>query len=194
MTDAAHRLLWTVVALLLVVLGTTALGASLGSLPGSDPGAALLGAGLLDAWRVAAPWSTLAAAVAGVLTALTGQRLLDRELRRPRQALHGMLSHPGRHPGRTRLATDVLVDALERDLTGDPGVRRARVVLTGTPVRPDVWIRMDLAADARADAVREHVDAAVRRFATTAGCTPAHLDVTARIEPGRPGPGLPRRA
>ncbi|MEU7918489.1 hypothetical protein [Micromonospora zamorensis] len=194
MTDAAHRLLWTVVALLLVVLGTTALGASLGSLPGSDPGAALLGAGLLDAWRVAAPWSTVAAAVAGVLTALTGQRLLGRELRRPRQALRGMLSHPGRHPGRTRLATDVLVDALERDLTGDPGVRRARVALTGSPGRPDVWIRVDLTADARADAVREHVDAAVRRFATTAGCTPAHLDVTARIEPGRPGPGLPRRA
>ncbi|MET7709718.1 hypothetical protein [Micromonospora sp. NPDC005413] len=186
MTDAAHRLLWTIVALLLVAAGTTALVVSFGALPGDDPGAALLGAGMLDAWRLATPWSTLAAAVTGVLIALAGQRLLDRELRRPGRALRGTLSHSGSHPGRTRLETEVLVHALERDLTGDPGVRRARVVLTGAPPRPDVWIRVDLAADARADGVREHVDAAVRRFATTAGCTPAHLDVTARIEPGRP--------
>ncbi|MDG4781550.1 hypothetical protein O7614_18005 [Micromonospora sp. WMMD961] len=187
MTDAAHRLLWTVVALVLVALGTTAMWVSVGALPGDDPDATLLDAGLLDAWRTAAPWSTLAAAVTGVVAALAGQRLLAGELRRPRQALRGVLSHPGHRPGRTRLATDVLVGALERDLTTvESGVRRARVVLTGTPQRPDVWIRVDLAADAPADDVREHVDAAVRRFATTAGCVPAHLDVTARIEPGPP--------
>ncbi|PWR04981.1 hypothetical protein DKT68_29395 [Micromonospora acroterricola] len=186
MSDAAHRLLWTIVALLLVVGGVAALVVSFGLPSGADPGAPLLGAGLLDAWRLAAPWSTLAAAVAGVLVALAGQRLLARELRRPDQELRGTLSRPGRRPGRTRLATDVLAHALERDLTGNPGVRRARVVLTGAPPRPDVWIRVDLTADARTAGVREHVHAAVRRFATTAGCQPAHLDVTARIEPGRP--------
>ncbi|MGW2623759.1 hypothetical protein [Micromonospora taraxaci] len=183
MTDAAHRLLWTIIALVLVAFGATAMWVSVRALPADDPDAALLGAGLLDAWRQAAPWSTLAAAVTGVVAALAGQRLLAGELRRPRQALRGVLSHPGR----TRLATDVLVGALERDLTtGDRGVRRARVVLTGAPQRPDVWIRVELAADARAEGVRAHVDAAVRRFATTAGCAPAHLDVTARIEPGPP--------
>ncbi|MBM0235387.1 hypothetical protein JNW91_28545, partial [Micromonospora sp. STR1_7] len=76
--------------------------------------------------------------------------------------------------------------ALERDLTGDPAGTRARVVLTGAPPHPDVWIRVDLTADAGAAGVREHVHAAVRRFAATAGCQPAHLDVTARIETGRP--------
>ncbi|MGW5580497.1 hypothetical protein [Micromonospora chokoriensis] len=187
MTDAAHRLLWTIVALVLVTFGTTAMWISVIAPPADEADAALLGAGLLDAWRLAAPWSTLAAAVTGVVAALAGQRLLAGELRRPRQALRGVLSHTGHRPGRTRLATDVLVGALERDLTtGDRGVRRARVVLTGAPQRPDVWIRVDLAADARADGVRAHVDAAVRRFATTAGCAPAHLDVTARIEPGPP--------
>ncbi|MEO3775077.1 hypothetical protein [Micromonospora sp. B9E7] len=189
MTDAAHRLLWTIVALLLVTFGATALWVSVSTLPADDPDATLLGAGLLDAWRLAAPWSTLAAVVTGVVAALAGQRLLAGELRRPRQAIRGMLSHPGHRPGRTRLATELLVGALERDLTtGDSGVRRARVLLTGAPQRPDVWILVDLAADAPADDVREHVDAAVRRFATTAGCTPAHLDVTARFEPGAPDP------
>ncbi|MBQ0901189.1 hypothetical protein [Micromonospora sp. U21] len=186
MTDAAHRLLWTIVALLLVAGGTVTLAASFGVLPGGDPGAALLSAGFLTRWRLATPWTTLAAAVAGALLALTGHRLLGWELRPPRSAVRGTLSHPGRRPGRTRLRADVLVHALERDLTGGPGVRRAQVVLTGAPPRPDVWIRVDLTADARAAGVRDHVRAAVRRFAATAGCQPAHLDVTARIEPGRP--------
>ncbi|WP_406080001.1 hypothetical protein [Micromonospora sp. NBC_00858] len=186
MTDAAHRLLWTIIALLLVASGAAALAVSFGVLPGGDPGAVLLGAGLLDRWRLAAPWSTLAAAVAGVLVALSGQRLLDRELRRPGRALRGTLSHAGHRPGRTRLAAEVLAHALERDLTGNPGVRRAQVMLTGAPPRPDVWIRVDMTSDAGAAGVREHIHAAVRRFATTADCQPAHLDVTARIEPGRP--------
>ncbi|WFE99437.1 hypothetical protein [Micromonospora sp. WMMD964] len=186
MTDAAHRLLWTIVALVLVAFGTTALWVSVRMLPADDPDATLLGPAL-DAWRTAAPWSTLAAAVTGVVAALAGQRLLAGELRRPRRALRGVLSRPGHRPGRTRLATEVLVGALERDLTtGGCGVRHARVVLTGVPQRPDVWIRVEVAAGTPTDGVREHVDAAVRRFATTAGCAPAHLDVTARIEPGPP--------
>ncbi|RAO41503.1 hypothetical protein GAR06_05598 [Micromonospora saelicesensis] len=186
MTNAGHRLLWTIIALLLVAGGAAALTASLGTLPGADPAAVLLSAELVDRWRAAAPWNTLAAAVAGALFALAGQRLLTRELRGPDGTLRGTLSHPGRRPGRTRLATDVLADALARDLTGNPGVRRARVVLTGAPPHPDVWIRVDLTADAPTARVREHVRAAVRRFAATTDCQPAHLDVTARIEPGRP--------
>ncbi|MEV4495958.1 hypothetical protein AB0J84_09655 [Micromonospora arborensis] len=186
MTNAGHRLLWTIIALLLVAGGAAALAAGFGTLRGADPQAMLLSPGLLDRWRTAAPWSTLAAAVAGVLIALVGQRLLARELQRPAGSLRGTLSHPGRRPGRTRLAADVLTDALVRDLTGNPGVRRARVVLTGDPPRPDVWIRVDLTADAPAAGVREHVRAAVRRFAATTDCQPAHLDVTARIEPGQP--------
>ncbi|MEU8332723.1 hypothetical protein [Micromonospora sp. NPDC048839] len=186
MTNAGHRLLWTVIALLLVGGGAVALAAGHGSLPGADPQAVVLSVGLLEGWRMAVPWSTLAAAVGGALVALAGQRLLARELRRPAGALRGTLSHPGRRPGRTRLAADVLTDALVRDLTGNPGVRRARVVLTGEPPHPDVWIRVDLTADAATAGVREHVRAAVGRFAATTDCQPAHLDVTAHIEPGLP--------
>ncbi|MEU8424644.1 hypothetical protein AB0C15_27620 [Micromonospora sp. NPDC048835] len=182
MTNTEHRLLWTIIALLLVLAGAATLATSLGA----NPAAVLLSADLVDRWRSAAPWSTLAAAVAGALVALAGQRLLARELRDPGGTLRGTLSHPGRRPGRTRLPTHVLTDALVRDLTGNPGVRRARVVLTGAPPHPDVWIRVDLTADAPTAVVREHVRGAVRRFAATTDCQPAHLDVTARIEPGRP--------
>ncbi|MEU5674575.1 hypothetical protein ABZ749_30445 [Micromonospora sp. NPDC047753] len=155
MTNAGHRLLWTIIALLLVAGGAAALTASLGTLPGADPAAALLSAEVVERLRRAAPWSGLAAAAAAGLLALAGQRLLTRELRGPDGTLRGTLSHPGRRPGRTRLATDVLADALVRDLTGNPGVRRARVVLTGAPPHPDVWIRVDLTADAPTAGVRE---------------------------------------
>ncbi|MEU4473425.1 hypothetical protein [Micromonospora sp. NPDC023888] len=186
MTNAGHRLLWTIIALLLVAGGAAALAAGHGTLPGAGAQAMVLSPGMLEQWRTATPWSTLAAAVGGALLALAGQRLLAREVRRPAGTLRGTLSHPGRRPGRTRLSTDVLTDALVRDLTGNPGVRRARVVLTGEPPHPDVWIRVDLTADATAAGVRDHVRAAVHRFAATTGCQPAHLDVTAHIEPGRP--------
>ncbi|WP_422740214.1 hypothetical protein ACN263_13860 [Micromonospora sp. WMMD729] len=178
MTDAAHRLLWTVVGLLLVAGGTTVLTVD------ADP--VLLGAGLREAWRLATPWSTLAAAVAGLLCAVAGQRLLHRTVRRPEGTLRGVLTRPGVRPGRTRLASDVLVRALERDLVQAAGVRRARVVLSGAAPRPDVQVHLDLAGDARAATVHPYVHAAVRRFARTADCRPAHLDVTAWIEPDRP--------
>ncbi|GAB3935981.1 hypothetical protein GCM10027614_11750 [Micromonospora vulcania] len=140
--------------------GTAALAVSFDLLPFGDPRAMVLDGGLLQRWRLAAPWTTLAAAVAGVLLALAGQRLLARELRGPTGVLRGTLSRTGHGPGRTRLAAEVLAHALERDLAGDPGVRQARVVLTGAPPRPDVWIRMDLTADAPTAGVREHVRAA----------------------------------
>ncbi|MGK5740881.1 hypothetical protein [Micromonospora sp. URMC 103] len=182
MTNAAHRLLWTIVALLLVALGGVALALNAGRLPGGD--GVLVGAGLRRAFRLAAPWGTVAAAAAGGLAGLGGLWLLRRELRATRRVWYDTLAHPGRR-GRTRLAAPALARALERDLTGDPRVHRARVVLTGEPPRPDLWIRVDIAAGARTTGLREHVDTAVRRWADTMGCPPAHLDVTARVDAGR---------
>ncbi|SCL33319.1 hypothetical protein GA0070624_4712 [Micromonospora rhizosphaerae] len=183
MSNAAHRLLWTVIALLLTALGGTGLAVSLDWLPGA--GAPLLGTGLLHWWRAGAPWSVLAVAVGGALLALLGQRLIARELRVPGRVA-GTLVHPGNGAGRTRVASGLLTGALERDLLREPGVRRARVVLTGAVARPDVWIEVHLDPRTGTAAVREHVDAAVRRFAATVGCRPAHLDVTARVDQARP--------
>ncbi|WP_433280902.1 hypothetical protein [Micromonospora sp. CA-244673] len=179
MSNAAHRLLWTVLALLLVAAGGTASAVGAGRLPGGD--VPLVGAGPVTWWRAGAPWSALAVAVGGLLLALLGQRLLGAGLRVP-DRLGGTLSHPGDGAGRTRVATGVLTDALERDLLRAPGVRRARVVLTGPVTGPDVWVEVRLAPSAGVGAARAHVDAAVRRFADTIGCRPAHLDVTALVD------------
>lgn len=183
MSNAAHRLLWTVLALVLVAAGGTALAVGLGWLPGG--GSPLLGAGPATWWRAGAPWSPLAVAAGGVLLALLGQRLLVAGLRVPGR-LAGTLAHPGDGSGRTRVASGVLTGALERDLLRGPGVCRARVVLTGPVGRPDVWVEVRLDPYAELAATRAHVDAAVRRYAATVGCRPAHLDVTAVLDEARP--------
>ncbi|MFR9777897.1 hypothetical protein ACL02O_17825 [Micromonospora sp. MS34] len=183
MSNAAHRLLWTVLALLLVAVGGTALAVGAGRLPGGD--APLLGATTVTWWRAGAPWSALAVAGGGVLLALLGRQLLVAGLRVPGR-LCGTLAQPGHGAGRTRVASGVLTGALERDLLRAPGARRARVVLTGPAARPDVWVEVRLDPCADVAAARDRVDAAVRRFAATLGCRPAHLDVTALLdEPGR---------
>ncbi|WNM38299.1 hypothetical protein RMN56_24655 [Micromonospora halotolerans] len=179
MSNAAHRLLWTVLALLLVAAGGTASAVGAGRLPGG--GVPLVGAGPVSWWRAGAPWSALAVAVGGLLLALLGQRLLAAGLRVP-DRLGGTLAHRGDGADRTRVASGVLTGALERDLLRAPGVRRARVVLTGPVTGPDVWVELRLAPSAGIGAARAHVDAAVRRFAATVGCRPAHLDVTALVD------------
>ncbi|MGR6319298.1 hypothetical protein Q2K19_29455 [Micromonospora soli] len=179
MSNAAHRLLWTVLALLLVAAGGAALAVGSGRLPGGD--SRLLGAGPVAWWRVGAPWSALAVALGGVLLALVGGRLLVAGSRVPGR-LSGTLAHPGDGGGRTRVACALLTGALERDLLRTPGTRRARVVLTGPVTGPDVWVEVHLAPHAELAVVRDQVDAAVRRFATTVGCRPAHLDVTALLD------------
>lgn len=178
MSNAAHRLLWTLAALVMVALGAAGLLLSLGALPGTDPDTVLLGPDLPARWRAAAPWSPLGGAAGGLLLALLGYRLLTAELRAP--GPRTLLHRDGRHPGRTRVTARTLAAALERDLTRLPGVPAARVVLTGPPTTPDLWIALRLGPQAETAEVRTAVDAAVRRFATTAGCRPAHLDVTAR--------------
>ncbi|WP_165947300.1 hypothetical protein [Micromonospora sp. 15K316] len=177
-THAAHRVLWTVVALLLVALGGLVLAQSIG-----DPSGVLLGAGLRRSWRLVTPWAPLAAAAAGLLAATSGLWLLHRELRGVAEGRRGTLVHPGRR-GRTRLAAGALARALERDLTGDPRIRRARVVVTGDPHRPDLWLRLEIVAGARTAGLREHVNVALRRYVDTADCRPAHLDVTALVDAG----------
>ncbi|MGY0005649.1 hypothetical protein, partial [Micromonospora sp. I033] len=120
-------------------------------------------------------------AVGGLLLALLGHRLLAVGLRVP-DRLGGTLAQPGDGTGRTRVACGVLTGALERDLLRAPGVRRARVVLTGPVSGPDVWVEVRLAPSAGLAEARAHVDAAVRRFAATVGCHPAHLDVTVLVD------------
>jgi hypothetical protein len=196
MSRTNERLLWTVVGVLLVALGGAGIAASFGHLPGTHAHSPLLWSGLLDLWRDIRPWSLVVTIALGLLLALLGAALLSRITRPQRRArLDELTLHDGGAPthidggapspdlpGRTRIRASVLARVLERDLTRDPEVRQASVVLTGAAPRPE--LRIDLRVDPRARlaAVRDRVGAAVERFCTTSGLRPRHLDVTARID------------
>jgi membrane protein implicated in regulation of membrane protease activity len=199
MSHAAHRLLWTVIGMLLTVIGAVGLAANLGLLTGTDISAPLLSSGLLDA--ATAPWGLVVVSLLGLLLAMLGLSLLGRLLRTRDRSAMGELTvrvnptvtrtGPGPEdpapspcrPGRTRVWGSVLADGLERDLARDPQVHRASVTLVGTAPRPELWIQLDVGPRARLGIVREHVSAAVDRFSTTSGLHPRYLDVTARVDP-----------
>jgi hypothetical protein len=203
MSHAAHRLLWTIVGLLLIALGAVGVTANLGQLPGTDVNAPLLWSGLLDLWRNSLPWGPIVVIVLGLLLAWLGFRLLAAQLRTRRGLTAAELTLPADAgqgasaagvpapgadlPGRTFVRGTVLAHGLERDLARDPHVRRAFVTLTGDAPRPELWIQLEVGPRARLDAVRDHVGAAVGRFSTTSGLRPRYLDVTARVDPSSSG-------
>ena len=196
MSAAGHRVLWTLIGVLLVALGGAGIAASYGHLPGTDSGAPLLWSAFLDTWRAISPWNFVVAIALGLLVALLGMSLLSRVVRRPhRPAMDvvtlrdsGTASGADRAalapdlPGHTRIRGTVLARGLERDLARDPQVHDVDVVLTGTAPTPEVWIDLHVGPRARLTALRDHVDAAVERFCRTSGMRPRHLDVTARID------------
>ena len=196
MSTTAHRVLWTVIGVVLVLLGGAGIAASFGHLPGTHSRSPLLWSGFLAVWRDLRPWSLVVTIAFGLLLALAGLALLGRLVRPPHGPSvdevtlrdSGNLSDADRAalapnlPGRTRVRGVVLARGLERDLARDPEVHRADVTLTGSAPSPDVWIELRVGPRARLSAVREHVQEAVDRFCNTSGLRPRHLDVTARID------------
>ena len=206
MSHAAHRVLWTIIGLLLVAIGGVGIAASYGVLPGTDPDAPLLWSGLLDLWRDTTPAGLALFVVLGLLLALLGLNLLARLLLpRPQPAMHEVTLSDGgpdrptgdgtapaaapRLPGTTKVRGAVLARGLERDLAREPEVRRASVTLTGAATRPELWIQLQVGPRARLAAIRDHVSAAVDRFVATSGLHPHRLDVTTRMV----GPSSSRR-
>lgn len=181
MTNAANRVLWTVIGLLLLAAGVAGVLANRGWLPGVDADSPLAWSGLREWWRDTEPWGLVVVGLLGVVAALLGLLLLLAELRRrPARALPDLrLAH--RQPGLTRVPGGVIGHGLERDLVRDPGIRAAAVAVTGAAPSPDLWIQLDVEQRADLATVRAHVDDALARFSRTYGLRPRRLDVTARV-------------
>jgi hypothetical protein len=196
MSHAAGRVMWTVIGMVLVAVGGAGIAATFGHLPGTDAGSPLLWSGLLDLWRDIAPWSRVVSIAFGLLVALLGLWLLNRQLHLRNDAVmrsvtlrdSGSRTAAERAaltsdlPGRTQVQGSVLARGLERDLERDPEVRRVSVVLTGHAPRPELRIDLHVRPRSEIDAVRDRVGAAVDRFCRTSGMRPRHLDITARVD------------
>jgi hypothetical protein len=183
---SGNRLLWTIVGLVLLLGGLAVAAVSLGWF-GRDPNTVLMPAWLEQRWRSWDGWAFGVAIAVALIVALLGFLLLRTELRRRGGAtLSDPLLPPPTEgpPGRTRISTSALGQALSQDLQTHPAVRRAGVHLTGKARRPELTMRLTVTPEADIGAVRGHVDAALSRFEVTSGWRPDVAEVTVTM-PGR---------
>lgn len=181
MTNAANRVLWTVVGLVLAAAGAAGVLASFDYLPGTDADAPLLSPALRERWREVEPWGLWGIGLLGLVLAVLGLILLIAELRRPGGPVLGELHLLPDRPGDTRVRGRVVRHGLERDLARDREIRTAAVTVTGAAPRPDLSIRLDLEPRADLATVRDYVTGALDRFSRTYGLQPRRLEVTARV-------------
>ena len=188
--DTVNRLLWGFIGLVLLAAGAFGVLASLGRIPPVARSAVLWDERLVPTGNRAAA----SAIAAGLLLAALGIGLILLELRRRRPRAMPDLVRADTAPGRTRITAATLDHALATDLRSSPSVKRAGAYLSGDAREPAVALRLVVASDADLGALRGHVDAALRRFGTTAGLDPHIREVAVRIgtrEPART-PAAPR--
>jgi hypothetical protein len=188
---AANRALWTVIGLVLLALGVVGVLVNLGHLPGTYRNAHLLWPELLGHWRSWGNRATAGVIIGGLLLAALGALLLRVQLLpRGRAPMPDLVldfdsaadstgvTEPA---GRTRVRTSVLADGLARDVGNHHGVVRASADIAGDRFKPELLLRLTVDPGVNLDGLRRHVDASVRRFATTTDLKPVRVEVSTRV-------------
>lgn len=184
MIDRANRLLWLLLALLVLAASVGGLVASFGGLPGVPPSTPVLPGALVTAWERLGGWGPALVALAGIALAAVGWWLARVELRRAGRAAVRELPLPRKGAalgGRTVVRGPALAHRIEDDLARVPGVTRALVALVGSPAAPQLRAQLDVAAAADLAGVREAVSRRLDRLTATLGTAPSAVDVTFRL-------------
>jgi hypothetical protein len=181
--------LWTILALVLLVTGLAGLLAAGGALGRHVAASPLVPSGLARTVERSSRGLTLSGALDLALLALGGGWALARaQLRRERR--HSRLTdlellpgtpEPAAPGGRTLVRGQALLRTLEEDLERVHGVRLASVRLRGTAELPALLLWLDVDDGTDVTAVRAGAEAAFERLAVTTGWQPRDLDVTVRI-------------
>jgi len=194
--NAGNRVLWITVGAVLTAAGVLGVLASQDWLFSGTSSRTVSGPEVARRWH---DWHNYAVAVfivGGLLLAVLGFLLLRAQLRgrggapmadlvlsvrrpvpAPEEREDDVLSAYPFVPGRIRISSDALEQALTRDLRADYQVRRAAVRLVGDRQRPEAFVRLSVTADADVARLRSHVDSALDRFAATSGVRPTVHDV-----------------
>jgi hypothetical protein len=180
-----NRVLFTVLAVLLVLIGAAGTLASFGWLPRVDEATHLLPHAVRTGWHDWGTTAWLVLAAAGLVAAILGFLLLRAQLlpRLGRPMPDLLLTDQARNrtddtsPGRTRVRASALVHGIEKDLARHPKVRRVSVGLGGDAADPLVNARLVLAAGCDVAHLQSYVTESLSRFATTTGLNPTEIRV-----------------
>jgi hypothetical protein len=192
--NTGNRVLWSIIGALLFAAGVVGVLASQGAISNVDRQQPLVTTGMTDWWNAHSGLAAGLTIAGGLLAAFLGFWLLRAQLRGRggppmRDLAFGTpdaAASDGNDIGRTKVTSNALHHALERDLATDRNVRRAAVRLTGPSEHPELLVRLAVTPDADIARVAGHLEGAVQRFATTSGVTPDLSDVLVRIPAGAP--------
>jgi hypothetical protein len=183
--DRFNRVLWAVIGLVLTAVGALGVAAGRGDLPGADPRSPLLPGRLLARWHSWGYWAWAALAVAGLVLAWVGWRLLRAELRPGgRRSLPADLVLETRDDretaGKISLNSPALAHATANALERHAAVDHALVRLLGDARHPELRARIDTAGDTDLRVVGEHLGRTVEQLTATSGLRPDPVEVTVR--------------
>jgi membrane protein implicated in regulation of membrane protease activity len=187
--DRRNRIRLALLGLLLLAAGVAGLlaGADVFGAPAAD--SPVLPDWLVARWDRYNPWNLVAVAIAALLLAWYGWRLVRAQLRRgggraEMGDLEYQAAEPGRQDtdrGRTTVRAAAISHSTETALERVRGVERALVGLFGSPDAPELRARLDVNANADLTQLRRNVSAALERLAATTGMPPRSADITLRL-------------
>lgn len=154
--DRRNRLIVTVVAVVLLAIGSFGLARSWGLFGGDDGAGPVLDADLRRSVIVNAGWFAGAAVFLALVVAWLGWRWLRLQMA-PQSSLRE-LHLATAEGGRTSLEAQAVTEAVQRDLQDGPGIGAVRVRLIGHARSPALDVGADVASDADLAAVRRHVE------------------------------------
>lgn len=188
MVDRRNRVLWTIIALLLLAAGVAGLLTANGVFGDGLRTTPILPDSVNDAvGKVARGLALGVTAVVGLLLALLGWRLVRPQFLRGggRHDVSDLPVHDGSGGrGRTVVRGTALAKAVERDMSRLHGVDKALVGLYRERGTAELRTSLDVPAGVAVAGVRREFGRALDRFHATTGIQPADIDVTLRVVPG----------
>jgi hypothetical protein len=195
MTDRANRILWSAVALILLVAGGLGLTVATGIFGPSSARAHVVTSTLARHWRTGGAASFAVASFLGLVTAFGGLWLARRQLARNEGrsrledlAVHAPTTDDGGPQGLTSVRAACLSHGLEADLERIPGVARALIGLFQPTDAPEVRARLDVIDGLDLNALADSVGACLGRLERTASIHLEAVDIRVRLVDG----ALPR--
>ncbi|MGQ0630027.1 MAG: hypothetical protein ACT4P1_03230 [Sporichthyaceae bacterium] len=183
MIDRVNRVLWTVLAVLLLSGGALGALASLGHVAGTDTDSPLLWDWAIERWRDAGVAAPLTVAGLGVLLVVLGVLLSRAQLPARRRQLETLQLGGPAQRGATSVRGGALPGALAEDLQRLDQVHAAQVSVHGGWEQATVALRLDIAAGTVVDSLAAAVRECLARFTATTGVQVRELEVTLHPQP-----------